>query len=66
MAAAAQDDIGCRRAQDQQLRIADTMSGGSTWTSSAAAEHMQPSLDVKPWDTRSAQLANNFHRYDKR
>ena len=24
---------------------------------------MQLSLDVKPWDTRSAQLANNFHRY---
>ena len=32
---------------------------------SAAAEHIHPSLDVTPWDTRSAQLASNSHRYDK-
>ena len=44
----------------------ETLSGGSTQTSSAAAEHIQPSLDVKPWDTRSAQLASSSHRHDKR
>ena len=33
---------------------------------SAAAEHIQPSLDVTLWDTRSAQLASNSHQYDKR
>ena len=33
---------------------------------SAAAEHIQPSLDVTPWDTRSAQLANSSYQYDKR
>ena len=33
---------------------------------SAAAEHIQPSLDVTPWDTRSAQLANSSYRHDKR
>ena len=33
---------------------------------SAAAEHIQPSLNVTPWDKRSAQLASSSHRHDKR
>ena len=33
---------------------------------SAAAEHIQPSLDITPWGTRSAQRASNSHQYDKR
>ena len=34
--------------------------------SSTAAEHIQPSLDITPWDTRRAQPASNAHLYDKR
>ena len=33
---------------------------------STPAEHIQPSLDITLWDTKSALLASNSRRHDKR